>query len=64
MHSSLWLVAIGIVLLSQGILRFAQRVPAKTQEPSQARVSTVRTALFWVGLFLTIWAARIAFIKR
>ena len=67
MHSSFWLVAplmalvTGVILLSQGLWRSAQHNSAKEQRPAQARITVVRTVLFWVGVFLTIWAARLAF---
>jgi hypothetical protein len=65
-HSSLWwinpliLFVVGAILLSRGVWKYTQYDSAKRQELSQARVSGVQTVLFWVGLFLTFWAARIA----
>jgi hypothetical protein len=72
MHSSPWwinplmLFVVGAVLLSRGIWKYTHHDSAKSQQLSQARVSMVQTVLFWVGLFLTFWAARIAlgFIRR
>jgi len=72
MHSSLWWInplmffVVGVFLVGRGVWKYTQYDSAKRQELSQARVSVVQTVLFWVGLFLTFWAARIAlgFIRR
>ena len=72
MHSSLWwvnplmLFVVGAILVSRGVWKYTQYDSAKRQELSQTRFSTLQTVLFWVGLFLTFWAARIGlgFIKH
>jgi hypothetical protein len=66
MHSTPWwlnpliLFLVGAILTSRGVWQYTHYDSAKRQELSLARVSTVRTVLFWVGLFLVFWAARIA----
>ncbi len=66
MHSTPWwinplmLFLVGAILIGRGVWQYTHYDSAKRQELSQARVSTVQTVLFWVGLLLTFWAARIA----
>ena len=72
MHSSLWWInpvmffAVGAILVGRGVWKYTHYDSAKSQQLSQARVPVVQTVLFWVGLFLTFWGARIAlgFLKR
>jgi cytochrome c-type biogenesis protein CcmH/NrfF len=72
MHSTVWwinplmLLIVGVFLVSRGVWKYTHHDSAKSQQLSQARVPVVQTVLFWVGVFLTFWAARIAlgFMKR
>jgi uncharacterized membrane protein SirB2 len=66
MHSSHWwinplmLFVVGVVLVSRGIWKYTHHDSVKSQQFSQARVPVVQTVLFWVGIFLTFFGARIA----